>query len=62
MTWIQTGNILSLHRVLVSTIKLKEALVSYKSLLNYKKCFCNTKENKKDIDKLDEDEEVELEG
>ena len=62
MTLIQTGNIPSLHMILLSTITLKEALVSYQSLLNYKKCCCNTKENKNDIDKLDEDEEVELEG
>ncbi|CAF3896809.1 unnamed protein product [Rotaria sp. Silwood1] len=62
MTLIQTGNIPSLHMVLLSTITLKEALSSYKSLLNYKKCYCNTNENKKDNDKFDEDEEYELEG
>ncbi|CAF1491119.1 unnamed protein product, partial [Rotaria sordida] len=48
MTLIQTGNIPSLHLVLLSTITLKETLSSYKSLINYKKCYCNTNENKKD--------------
>jgi hypothetical protein len=59
---IQTGNQPSLHMVLLCTITLKEALSSYKALLNYKKACCNTDENKNDIDEVDEDEEFELEG
>ncbi len=62
MTLIQAGNLPSLHMVLLSTITLKEALSSYKSLLNYKKSYCITKENKENIGKIDEDEEFELEG
>jgi hypothetical protein len=62
MTLIQTGNQPSLHMVLLCTITLKEALSSYKALLNYKKACCNTDENKIDIDEVDEDEEFELEG
>jgi hypothetical protein len=68
MTMIQTGNGPSLYMVLLSTITLKEALSSYKSLLDYKKFCCKRQEKESNNDNLDkdededEDEEFELEG
>ncbi len=57
MTLIQTGNRPSLHMVLLCSISLKEALSSYKSLLDYKKMHCNMKENTDDIDEIDDEDD-----
>ncbi|CAF1358132.1 unnamed protein product [Adineta ricciae] len=62
MTVIQTDKRPSLYMVLLCSITLKEALSSYKSLLEYKKNYCNKENNNRDIDNTDEDEEFELEG
>ncbi|CAF3886290.1 unnamed protein product [Rotaria sp. Silwood1] len=63
MTLIQTGNAPSLHMVLLCTLILKDALSSYKSLINYKKNYCNSTKNNINDNELEEDEEAdELEG
>ncbi|CAF1420608.1 unnamed protein product, partial [Rotaria sordida] len=63
MTLIQTGNAPSLYMVLLCTLILKDALTSYKSLINYKKNYCNSTKNNINDDELEEDEEAdELEG
>jgi hypothetical protein len=66
MTLIQTGNHPSLYMVLLSYISLKEALSSYKSLLDYNKLHCDMKENNYGIGEIndgeEDDEEYELEG
>jgi hypothetical protein len=57
MTLVQTGNTPSLHMVLLCTLILKDVLSSYKSLINYKKAYCNSTKNNSTGDELEEDEE-----
>ncbi|CAF4547775.1 unnamed protein product, partial [Rotaria sp. Silwood2] len=65
MTLIQTGNAPSLHMVLLCVLTLKDALTSYKALVDYKKIYCNSTKKTTIDDELEEeedDDDDELEG
>ncbi|CAF3074368.1 unnamed protein product [Rotaria socialis] len=62
MTVFQTGNLPSLHLVLLCKLRLKISLSSYKSLFEYVNTYCNPDKIDENEDEIEESEDYESEG